>query len=32
MSHDDYRKNYVEQMHDGKSTGQYEVLAQLQQG
>jgi len=30
LSHDDYKKNYVEPMHDGKSTGQYEVLDNLQ--
>lgn len=30
LSHADYEKNHVEQYHNGKSTGQFEVLDQLQ--
>lgn len=30
LSHDDYKKNNVEQKHQGTSTGQFEVLDELQ--
>lgn len=30
LSHDDYKKNHVEPTHNGKTTGQYEVLDKLQ--